>query len=118
MLLHVLACAATTADDTGRDASITFLDPAHGETLAVGTHPVSVVVEGFSLVEPKHNEGAPVGFLVVYLDGEEVLTTGATVFDVVFPQAGDVTLSAALQYADGHPLVPPVEVSIGLTIAP
>lgn len=119
MLLLLLAC--TGASDSAvpdHDASLRFLDPVDGDTLAVGTHAISLLVDGFSLVEAKHNEGMPTGFLVVRLDGEEVLTTGATVFDVTFPEAGEVTLSAALEYADGDPLDPPVEASIGLTITP
>ena len=63
----------------------------------------------------KKLEDAVATHLVV---GEEVLTNGATVFDVTFPEAGEVTLSAALEYADGDPLDPPVEASIGLTITP
>ncbi len=118
MLFLLLACVDSGTADTAADASITFLDPVDGDTLAVGAHPVSLIVDGFSLVEAKHNEGTPVGFLVVRLDGEEVLSTGETIFDVDFPVAGDVTLSAALQYADGDALDPPVEDSIGLTITP
>ena len=55
MLFVLLACADSGTDDTAADASITFLDPVDGDTLAVGAHPVSLIVDGFSLVEPIHN---------------------------------------------------------------
>ncbi len=117
MLLFLLAC--TVASDSaapGHDVSLRFLDPVDGDTLPVGDHRVSLLVDGFALVQPIHNEGVPTGFLVVRLDDEEVLVTGATVFDLTFPNPGEMTLSASLTYADGDPLDPPVDASIGLLI--
>ena len=115
ILLVALACADA---DPVAAAALTFLSPRDGDTLPVGTHSVSVLVENFALVAPKHNEGVPVGFLVVQQDGAEAFLTGDTVFDIELTAPGAVTLSAALEYADGDPLDPPVEASIGLTITP
>ena len=119
MLLLLLACAG--GPDSGGPAAepaITFLAPLDGDTLAVGTHGVSVAVDGFALVEPKHNAGTPVGFLVVFVDGEELSTVGTPLFDVTFNDPGTVALSTALVYADGDPLDPPVEADIQLTVTP
>jgi hypothetical protein len=113
ILLAALGCVAPVAAP-----ALSFLAPLDGDTLPVGTHPVSVLVEGFALVAPKHNEGVPVGFLVVRVDGEEAFLTGETTFDVALPAPGAVTLSVTLEYADGDPLDPPVEAAIVLTVTP
>jgi hypothetical protein len=115
ILLVALACADA---DPVAAPTLTFLSPRDGDTLPVGTHTVSVLVENFALVAPKHNEGVPVGFLVVRQDGADAFLTGDTTFDIALTTPGAVTLSAALEYADGDPLDPPVGASVTLTVTP
>ncbi len=115
ILLAALACAAA---DPVTAPALSFLSPRDGDTLPVGTHAVSVLVEGFALVAPKHNEGVPVGFLVVQQDGADAFLTGDTVFDIELATPGALMLSAALEYADGDPLDPPVEATVTLTVTP
>lgn len=116
-LLLVLGCGGEEPEAAA--ASVTFVDPVDGDSVEVGAQSVSVLVEGFTLEPPaKHNEGEPTGYLAITLDGEEVLQTASTVFDVTFAEPGNVTLGAELFYADGDALEPPVSAEIALDIAP
>jgi hypothetical protein len=120
LLTLALACSEPSAD-SGESASVTFVDPLDGDTVAVGALQASVIVEGFLLEDPaKHNDGAPEGYLSVSLNDAEVLQTSSTVFEVQLDAAGSVTLGAELRYADGDPLEPAVaaEVQLDVVAAP
>jgi hypothetical protein len=116
-LLFVIGCGGEASEVT--TASITFVDPVDGDSVEVGAQSVSVLVEGFTLESAaKHNEGEPAGYLAITLDGEEVLQTASTVFEVTFTEPGSVTLGAELFYADGDALEPPVVAEIALEVVP
>jgi hypothetical protein len=115
----VLLSACSGEQEEAVSASVAFVDPVEGDRIEAGTRSVSVLVDGFALASPaKHNEGEPTGYVSVTLDGEEVLQTGSTVFDVTFAEVGAVTLGAELFYADGDALEPPVSAEIALEIVP
>lgn len=102
--LALLACTSSS-DDSGKEAvappTLSWLSPAEGDTVAAGDVSCSTVVDAFSLQDPaKHNDGAPIGYIQVSVDGTEVLTTGSTTFTLTLA-AGAHTLAAALFYDDG-----------------
>jgi len=120
MLIPLLFLACTGhPDDTGELAeapSLSWLTPADGDTVAAGEVACSVVVDDFTLEDPaKHNEGAPIGYISVSVDGAEVLTTGSTNFTLTLT-AGAHDLSAALFYADGDEIEPPVAATVAVSV--
>ncbi len=98
-LLTLLACAEP---ETPVDApTVAWLVPSDGDVLTGVDIASALVIEGFSLQDPaKHSEGAPIGHVVVRVDGAEALQVGTTNFTVTV-DPGDHTLEAALFYADG-----------------
>ena len=101
MLFVLIACAGEEVEEPVAAPTLEWLTPAEGATVAAGSVACSLVVDEFTLEAPaKHNDGAPIGYLSIAVDGVEVLTTGDTAFDLTL-EAGAHTLDAALFFADG-----------------
>ena len=100
MLIYLVAC--TGKEETVEAPTLEWLAPADGATLAAGDTNASIVVDGMVLTDPaKHAEaGTPEGYVVVSVDGAEVLTTAEVVFTLTL-DAGEHDLNAALFYTDG-----------------
>ena len=109
--LLLLACDPETMTDP---PTITFLSPSEGDQVEVGDVPVSVVVENFTMTEPKHSdlEGLAAGYAAISLDGGDPTNIGSTTFTVAIDAAGEHTLDAELLYEDGDAL----EVSATATV--
>lgn len=104
LTLALLACT-DKSDDTGTETvappTVTWLAPDDGATVAAGDVACSTVIDAFTLQDPaKHNEGAPIGYVSVSVDGTEVLQAGTTTFTLPLT-AGAHDLTAALFYEDG-----------------
>ena len=100
-LFALIACSGEEVEEPVTAPTVQWLSPADGATIAAGTTAASVVVDDFTLESPaKHNEGAPIGYLAISIDGTEVLTTGETTFDLTM-DPGAYTLEAALYFVDG-----------------
>lgn len=104
-VLSLLACGTTTSTDTAEEAvappTLAWLTPSEGDTVSAGDVACSTIIDAFTLEDPaKHNEGAPIGFVAVSVDGQEVLQAGATTFTLTL-DAGAHELIAQLFYADG-----------------
>ena len=100
MLLLLLACGTGEKEETVAP-SLSWLSPSDGESVAIGSLSCALIIESFSLVDPsKHNEGAPIGFVSITVDGNDTLEVGSTTFDLTL-EAGAHTLGATLYYADG-----------------
>lgn len=116
LLFSILAACSGTPEDTATEpATIDFLSPADGATVAVGDVPVSLVVDGFSLVAAKHNEGVAEGYIAFSVDGAEVLQSSEAQFTVAIDTAGEHTLRAELFYTDGDALEPAVAAEVTVT---
>ena len=109
LLAAVLACSDPTPT-----ATVRFLAPLDGETVPAGDVRVSLLVEGFTLVTPVHNEGAPEGYVQLRIDGVDTLQAGGTQLDLPLAP-GEHTLGAELLYEDGDPLDPPALAEITVT---
>lgn len=121
----VLAGCSGKADDTGGVAaapSIAFLAPEDGAVLNPGPVDISLVVDGFTLVEPtKHTEDGEAlsGYIVLsYDDGGTTLTesTGATQASITLNGTGTHTIAAELVYDDGDSLDPAVTASVTVDV--
>jgi hypothetical protein len=85
--------------------SVAWLSPVDGETVAAGDVACSVLVEGFTLIDPaKHNEGTPEGYLQVSVDASEEMVTASTTFTLPL-EAGAHSLGVGLLYSDGDEVV-------------
>ncbi|MBM4367148.1 MAG: hypothetical protein FJ102_13115 [Deltaproteobacteria bacterium] len=107
MLLLLLACdpATDTADSADIDPTIEILSPSGDEPVAAGDVAFSVIVENFSLVDPKHSEEGETasGYIGVSVDGDEVDRVALTQFSVALA-AGEHKVAVELFYDDGDPL--------------
>lgn len=101
MLFVMLACSGAEEEEV-EAPTVEWLAPADGDTLAAGDTNASLVVDGLVLTDAaKHaEEGTPEGYVVVSVDGTEVLTTAEVVFTLTL-EAGTHELDAALYYTDG-----------------
>ena len=116
LLLPLLAACSGTPDDTATEAAtVDFLSPTDGAVVAVGEVPVSLVVDGFTLVAAKHSEGAPEGYIAFSVDGAEVLQSAEALFNVAIDAAGEHVLRAELRYSDGDALEPAVAAEVTVT---
>lgn len=103
LLLSLFACSDKSSDSAElvEAPTVSWLTPTDNGTVSAGEVACSLVVGEFTLEDPaKHNDGAPIGYVVVAVDGAEGLTTGSTTFNLSLP-AGAHSLSATLVYADG-----------------
>ncbi len=116
MLLLLLACDPATDTATAAVPSIEILAPTGDEPVAEGMVAFSVLVENFSLVEPKHaDEGETAsGYISVSIDGTEVNKFALTQFSVQL-EAGEHAVAVALRYEDGDALDEPATDSVKLT---
>ena len=129
--LAVLLAACGAEDTETLPATLSFLTPTDGGTVAAGDVEVSLVVENFDLVAATakkgirflgfmptawaHNEGEPEGQIVLTLDGTEVGKLSDTTTTLSAVAAGSHTLDAELVYSDGDALEPAVTASITFT---
>lgn len=119
LLTTILACGAHDKAEEDADATIAFLSPEDGATVAVGDVDFSVLVENFALVDPaKHGgEEEPEGYIGLSVDGVEVLQSGETQFTLTLEEAGERTIEAELFYAnDGDPLDEPATATLSLLV--
>ncbi len=114
LLFALIACEPETEVEV---STISFLSPAVDEEVAVGDVDVSVIVEHFTLADPKHGaeDGVSVGYIVVSLDDSEEQNFGSTNFTVAVDAAGEHTLTAELVYEDGDSLDEPATARVTFT---
>lgn len=104
LLLLPLAC---DGDDVETEpASISFLVPTEGESYPAGELTLSLVVENFSLVAPKHNDGEAEGYIEIVLDDDGAMQTDSTTPTITLDEVGEHTLTAGLFYSDGDAVEP------------
>lgn len=118
-LIALFACAASDDSSTDADATIEFLSPEDGSTVAIGDVDFSVVVENFALVDlAKHTEGESAeGYIGVSIDGVEAVQTSDTQFTLTLATAGTFAVDAELFYGDdGDALDEPAVASLTLTV--
>ena len=115
-LLAVLAACAPEVEV--EPPSVTFLSPSEAEQVDAGELAVSLIVENFTLADPKHGtdeDGAATGYVAVELDGDGPQNFGSTTFTIPVDAPGEHTLSAELLYADGDTLDEPATASVTFT---
>ena len=101
LLVLLLACAGEEKEEPAAAPTVEWLVPQEGATVSAGDLSTALIVENLTLEEPLlHNEGEPIGYLSISLDGALVLETGDT-NPVITVLAGEHLLSAALYYTDG-----------------
>lgn len=101
LFLVLAACAGEEKEASEPAPTVEWLVPADGGTTTAGDVSCSLIVENFALVSPAlHNEGEPIGYLEISLDGVVALETEETT-PTLSIEAGEHTLAAALIYADG-----------------
>lgn len=135
LALGLVACSGDEATEPTFHPTLTFLSPEEGGTVAAGDVTVSVVVEDFELTAPEtaaravspagwwwvsaalahDEEGIPSGYVALSLDGGAELVQDEAIGTLAGVAAGAHTLDAALRFADGDELEPPVEVSVSFT---
>ncbi len=119
MLLLLFACdpATDTADSADVDPTVEILSPTGDEPVAPGAVDFSVVVENFTLVDPKHSDEGETatGYISVSLDGTEVDKVALTQFSVQL-LAGEREVAVELMYDDGDALDEPASDSVSLTV--
>lgn len=128
VLSLLVACAAT---EEVEPATLSFLTPTEGETVAAGDVDVSLVVENFALINPSaksgfrflgfyptawaHNDDLPQGTISLILDGGAATSLTSTTTTLTGLAAGSHTLSAELLYEDGDALEPAVTATVTFT---
>lgn len=128
VLSLLVACAAT--EEVER-ATLSFLTPAEGETVAAGDVDVSLVAENFAIVAPTakngfrflgfyptawaHNDDIPQGTISLIVDGGAATSLTTTTTTLTGLAAGSHTLSAELLYEDGDALEPAVTATVTFT---
>lgn len=128
VLSLLVACGAT---EEVEPATLSFLTPTEGETVAAGDVDVSLVVENFSLVAPTakrgfrflgfyptawaHNDDLPQGTISLIVDGGAATSLTSTTTTLTGLAAGSHTLSAELLYEDGDALEPAVTATVTFT---
>lgn len=114
LFISLTACEPETVVET---STISFLSPAESEAVPTGDLAVSVIVENFTLTDPKHGDeaGVSLGYIVVSLDDGEELSFGQTNFTVPVDAAGQHTLTAELVYDDGDSLDKPAVAAVTFT---
>lgn len=119
MILFLFACdpATDTADSADIDPTITILSPTGDEPVAAGAVDFSVIVENFTLVDPKHSDEGETasGYIGVSVDGAEVDKVALTQFSVAL-EAGNHEVAVELFYDDGDALDEPATDSVSLTV--
>lgn len=117
MFLLLLACDPGTDTADTAVPSIEILSPTGEEPVAEGMVAFSVLVENFTLVEPKHaDEGETAsGYISVSIDGTEVEKFALTQFSVQL-ETGEHAVSVALRYEDGDALDEPATDSVSLAV--
>ena len=82
-------------------STVQWVTPSDGASVAAGDVACSIAADNFTLSDPaKHNEGTPVGYISVSVDGVEVQKSGTTTPTVTLG-AGSHSLMAQLFSADG-----------------
>lgn len=117
MFLLLFACDPGADTATAAVPSIEILSPTGDEPVAEGVVAFSVLVENFTLVEPKHSDGGETasGYISVSIDGTEVNKFALTQFSVQL-LAGDHEVAVELMYDDGDALDEPATDSVSLTV--
>ena len=105
VLFFFLVCSGDKdSEEVSPAPTISWLSPADGDSIAVADAAnlaCAVIVDHFTLQDPaKHNEGQPIGYVLVSVDDTEVLQSGSTNFNLTL-EAGSHSLSAQLLYGDG-----------------
>lgn len=117
------ACTSK-ADDTATEATptIAFLAPEDGAVLSPGPVDITLVVDGFTLIDPAKHSGEGEGLsgyvALTYDDQGTTLTenTGSTQASITFNGTGPHTITAELLYEDGDALEPAVSASVAIDI--
>jgi hypothetical protein len=129
VLSLLTACAGS--EEVVEPATLSFLTPAEGDTVAAGDVDVSLVVENFALVAPvaksgfrflgffptawAHNDEIPQGTISLIVDDGAALSLTSTTTTLTGLAAGSHTLSAELLYEDGDALEPAVTATVTFT---